>query len=271
MNASTRTNNFTYIHWFPEYVDQNRPTLRKEILSMTTIIVIGAIPGTICLVMMVVIGLGCCIWHKQTLDYRVKCLMVKNPPKYLNTLQEHFEQRENIDLAVQEKLIDLVKAGIPQLNPDKKKTTVPAIYGTQVSQATDPLTVYQLSSQTSHSSEDKAGDDKDEPDYPKFESTRTGSELQNHHMGNSKHILQAPPSYEAAVSQTTREADLMNLVASFVCDSVRATLHQDHNPELADQVERNVKVHVLQRQKSVEESTHNRIRQLQSRHAGTPI
>ena len=243
-------------------IDKDRPTLRKEILSMTTTIVIGAVPGTICLVMMVVIGLGCCIWHKQTLDYRVKCLMVKNPPKYLNTLQEHFEQREHIDIAVQEKLIDLVKAGIPQLNPDNKKTPA-TTYSTQTSQVNDSsmLTAHQLSNQTSQRAEDTAEDDKDEPDYPGYESTSSV-------VGNSNHILQAPPSYEAAVSQTARDADLMNLLAGFVCDSVRATLHQDHNPELAEHVERRVKAHVYQRQKSVEE---NRIKQVQSLHAGTPI
>ena len=198
--------------------------------------------------------------------------MVKNPPKYLNTLQEHFEKREHIDIAVQEKLIHLVKAGVPHLNPDKKKT-VTSTYGTQVSRANDvddPSTVNLLDSQTSHESQD-------EPDYhPEFEGTArtcSGSGFQNHYSGNGKHILQAPPSYEAAVSETTMEdqADLMKLVASFVSDSVRATLHQDHTPELANQVEENVKRHMFQRQKSVEESTQNKIKRLQSLHAGTAI
>lgn len=234
---------------------------------MTTIIVIGAVPGTICLVMIIVIGLGCCIWHKQTLDYRLQSLMIKNPPKYLSTLREHFEQREHIDIVVQEKLIDLVKAGIPQLNPDKNTSATTC--DTQISQANDPSipTVCQLSSQTSRRAEDMAEDDKNEPDYPEVESTHP-VEFPNNHVGNSNHILQAPPSYEAAISQTAREADLMNLLASFVCDSVRATLHQDHTPELAEHVERRVKDHVYQRQKSVEE---NRIKQLQSLHTGTPI
>jgi hypothetical protein len=237
---------------------------------MTAIIVIGAVPGTICLVITVVIGLGCCIWHKQTLDYRVKCLMVKNTPKYLNTFQEHLEQKENIDFAIQEKLIHLVKAGIPHLNPDR--TARLSIYGTQVSQANgDPSAVNLLNTQTSRRFED-------EPDCPQFESTHTstGREVpNNHHLGNNgiNHTFQPPPSYETAISQTDGEGqtNLMNLVASFVSDSVRATLHQDHNPELANQVERKVKVHVLQRQKSVEESDQNRIKQLQSLQAGTPI
>ena len=236
---------------------------------MTAIIVIGAVPGTICLVITIVIGLGCCIWHKQTLDYRVKCLMVKNTAKYLNTLKEHFEKKEEneIDIAVKEKLIHLVKAGIPQLNPDKKtKTAQFSIYGTQANG--DPSTMNLLNSQTSHRLEEAT-------DYPQFDEnthTRTGSEVPNHHLGNN-HTLLAPPSYEAAISQTGREAqeELMNLVASFVSDSVRATLHQDHDPELADQVERKVKVHVLQRQKSIDESSQNRIKQLQNLHTGTPI
>ena len=229
---------------------------------MTAIIVIGAVPGTICLVITIVIGLGCCIWHKQTLDYRVKCLMVKNPPKYLNTLQEHFEQKEDeIDIAVKKKLIHLVKAGIPQLNPDKKtKTARLSIYGTQVSQANgNPSAMNLLNSQTSHRFEEET----DCPEFDETTCTHTGSEVPNHHLRNNSinHTPLAPPSYETAISQTAREGqeELMNLVATFVSDSVRATLHQDHDPELADQVERKVKVHVLQRQKSIDESSQNRI------------
>ena len=269
MNTATIDPLFALILDYLQYhniiiiIDKDRPTLRKDILSMTAIIVIGAVPGTICLVITIVIGLGCCIWHKQTLDYRVECQMVKNTAKYLNTLKEHFEKKEDeIDIAVKEKLIHLVKAGIPQLNPDKKtKTAQFSIYGTQTNG--DPSTMNPLKSQTSHRLEE-------ETDCPKFDETtrtRTGSEVPNHHT------LLAPPSYEAAISQTGREAqeELMNLVASFVSDSVRATLHQDHDPELANQVERKVKVHVLQRQKSIDESSQNRIKQLQSLHTGTPI
>ena len=168
---------------------------------------------------------------------------------------------------MKEKLIHLVKAGIPQLNPDKKtKTAQFSIYGTQANG--DPSTMNLLNSQTSHRLEEET----DCPEFDEAIRTRTFSEVPNHHLGNN-HTLLAPPSYEAAISQTGREAqeELMNLVASFVSDSVRATLHQDHDPELADQVERKVKVHVLQRQKSIDESSQNRIKQLQSLHTGTPI
>ena len=102
---------------------------------MTSIIVLGAVPGTVCLVLMVVIGLGCCIFHKQTLDYRVKLSMAKNPSKYVNKMREHLLEREEVDVCIQAQLLELVKTGIPQLDPNRKKKVT---YGKQTSQVNDP-------------------------------------------------------------------------------------------------------------------------------------
>ena len=86
---------------------------------------------------------------------------------------------------------------------------------------------------------------------------------------NEKIIIR-PPSYETAVStMAADELELTNLLASFVSDSVRATLQQDHNPQLAAKVEEGVTEVVVQRQMSIDEN--KRILQLQSENIGTPM
>ena len=245
------------------HVAKDQPTLFEKI-STNKIIIIGSVPGTIILVITIVIGLVCCIWHKQTLNHRFKCFMFKNTSEVLDTLQEHLEKKQHIELSIKKKLIALVRAGIPLLDPEKNKS-VSKIDGTQISQ---------LSNQVSHRDGDSTGYNNDHPDCPDHEFKCT-AELQNQNVmrNNINHMLQAPPSYEAAISQTeiSMEPELVDLLAGFVCDSVRATMHQDHNPELANHVEREVTGHVYQRQKSVVEQEESRIKQLQSLQPGTAI
>ena len=152
-------------------------------------------------------------------------------------------------IEIRKQLISVMREAFPQLDPRKKVN-----FGTQTSHGSIKTTFRQPSSQISRSAEDM-------PDC--------AGDIELDETMNEKIIIR-PPSYETAVStMAADELELTNLLASFVSDSVRATLQQDHNPQLAAKVEEGVTEVVVQRQMSIDEN--KRILQLQSENIGTPM
>lgn len=196
-----------YINFIPLFhADKDNPTLFeiKERISMDTIIV-GVVPSALIVIIVVIIGLMGCVWHKQQMHYR------KDTMKILKLLQSKMATDNTVES--RKELISVVKKAFPQLDQSIK---VP-------------------SKGSSGQSFRIEGDGADMPDF--------GGDIEVDVKESSTNKPDVYTTYTV-----TSNDEISKLLASFICESVQATIQQSHDQYLAVKVAKDVVEIVGQKQ-----------------------
>ena len=224
------------------------------------------VPGVAVIVIATIIGLVKCVYfHKKFTakesenqsNNNLKGLVSNNTTEVLKELRSFMATEKNLDIR-REALLTFRDLGLAQANLCKKTYITLA---TQTSHLSGRSTSKEPSRQTSDVT---SGEDTDQVDGP-----ASGRLLYNEFNGDD--IELQPPPYDqlSVVAEVdAKEQELADLLATCISDIVQATLVQDENHELANQVEKKVQGAMTERQLSL---TENIIKQEQSKNIGTPV
>ena len=202
-----------YVNFIPLFhADKDKPTLFeiKNKISMDTII-FGVVPSALIIIFVLIIGMISYVWHKRQLHHQ------KDTIKILKLLQSKMATDNTIES--RKHLISVVKEAFPQLNQSIKVPSKGA---------------------TSGQSFRIEGDGEDEPDF--------GGDTEFDVKESSTNKEQPPDVYTTYDIAITSNDEISDLLASFVCESVRATIQQKRDQHLAAKVVKDVAEIVGQKQ-----------------------
>ena len=202
-----------YINFIPFFhADKDKPTLFeiRERISMDTIIV-GVVPSALILITVAVIGIIGCVWHKQQMHNQSDTMNI------LKLLQSKMATDNTIESRKQ--LISVMKEAFPQLDQNKKA----------------------LSKGASGQSFRIEGDGADMPDFGRD----IELDVKESASTNKEQPSDVSTTYDITV---TSNDEISDLLACFVCESVRATIQQNHDQHLAAKVVKDVAEIVGQKQ-----------------------
>lgn len=245
------------------FLDKSVPT--DKTLDTGVIIIIGLVPAISLISIVAIITIVLCVVQKKCLlDYKLKKLVIDNTSEYIRHLQQQIENETRPEIL--KELIQLMSTASDRLLNPSSVPMVPLVSAMPVK--TQTSTEHVETTIESDSSLRPPGLPIIVKTVPENSDVESGLDLKEEEEGGEEERVverRTKVSFRRRVSmeespidqsQVTAFEQLTHLFATFLSKAVHDSLlnASQHNPLLADRVEREVKCAMFQRQQSIASS-----------------